>query len=383
MEREVAIEYDDFSDIEVGPPEQTYEMDMSLLEKLPQSDVMEGIKKFGLKVPKHEPLVEGDSHISCQLHHRTREGCWEKPNNTNWQQGRKIKLAGQGDAELVACLKTMKPFEIAYFLIDRNTLDKTLPNLDSETLTPQEKKKLKSDRLLDGYYRIEIVEEKKIKRNEPGVSESLEDRLAHIRACKTNGNTSFKDFDYIKACKEYTKGFNLSSQFPLKKAEDEKKAEVIAELKQLRKDLINNGLKAAYKAKSLKHCMPLFEEKVLDEMKDNFKYIDSLSTIWIESATSESIALDVSSLIEYLEKYVNSDLPSKEEQTIVNSHIAKLKKYENSVNILNNLRSYTDRAEEFERDQKIAEKIRQRKEAEAALHPTVFNPDTASEATQN
>lgn len=381
MEKVEAIEFEDYSELEGELL--AYDMDLSFLDKLQKSEIMKGITKYVLKVPKDVPLVEADSHISCMRHHRTKEGCWEKPNNANWQQGRKVKLLGQGEAELVACLKSMRLDEISYFLVDRAVLDQDLPDLESETLTPEEKKKLKADRLLDGYHRLQIVEEKKIKKNETGVSESVESRLKHIQDLKTSGNTHFLNFEYEKACKEYIKGFNLSSQFPIKKAEDENKPQIISELKIVRKDIINNGLKAAYKAKNLKHCMPMFEEKVLEEMKENFKYIDSLATIWIDSTVSDSIALDVSSLIDYLEKYVNSALPSKEEEQVINSHIKRLLKYENEVNILSNLRSYTDRGEEFERDQKIAEKIRQRKEAEAGIHPIVFTPSADGEANQN
>jgi hypothetical protein len=381
MEKESEVEYDDYSELEGELL--TYQMDLEFLGKLPKEEIRPGITKFILKQPKSLPLVEPDSHISCMKHHRTKEGCWEKLNNISYQQGRKVKLAGQGDAELVECLKTMKPNEISYFLIEREILDKTLPDLNSEVLTPQEKKRFTSDRLLDGYNRLEVVEETKIKRNETGVSESVEDRLAHIATCKVNGNTHFKNFEYDKACKEYLKGFNLSSQFPKKKAQDEGKNQLVADLTKLRRDLINNCLKAVFKCKNMKPCLPLFEEKVLEEMKDNFTYVDCLATIWVESTLSESIALDVSSLIEYLEKYVNSGLPSEEEARAITAHIAKLKKYEKSVNILNNLRSYTDRAEEFEREQKIAEKIRQRKEAEASLQPVVFKANPTEESTQN
>lgn len=359
-------------------------MGMGFLDKLPKTEVIPGITKYTLKVDESVPIVEFDSHISCMRHHRTREGCWEKPNNVNYQQGRKVKLAGQGDAELIACLRTMRLGEIAYFFVERDLLDKTLPDLNSETLTADEKKKLASDRMLDGYNRLEIVDEKKIQRQVAGVSESIEDRLKHIATCKSTADAHFKNFEYEKACKEYMKGFNLSTQFPVKKAEDEKKTEVVAELRRLRRDIINNCLKASFKAKNLKYCQPLFEEKVFIEMQQNFTYIDCIATIWVESTSSDSIAMDVSSLIEYLEKYINSDLPTPEQRKAIEGHLRKLRKYERSVNILGNLSSYTQRAEEFEREQKIAEKIRlAQKESESAPRSTAISSEPKAEANQN
>lgn len=337
--------------------------DMEFIAKLPKSEVKLGIDKYTLLRSGDVSEVEPDSRIKLMRHHYTRDGGFIKANNPNFQSGMKLKLGGLGNEEIVACVKTMKAGEISYFFVQRDVLDRDEVIENPELLTDAEKKRIAGNKLIDGYHRIEVVEEEKIKKNIAGVSESVESRLDHIASQKEAGNKLFKDYQYLKACKEYMKGYNLSSQFPKKKAEEENKNELLVTLATLRIDIINNCLKAAFKAKSVAACETLFDKDVVQEMRDNFKYVHSLASIWTDTTQQTSVAMDVSSLIEYLERFVREAQATEEEIQIINGHLKTLNKYEDSVNILSNLKSYTERAEEFEREQKIAEKIRKMQES--------------------
>lgn len=369
------MESTDIDRIDAEPDFLAADMDTSFIHTLPKSEVIPGISKFVIKRAGEGDIVEGDSRVKLMRHHYTREGDFIKVNNPNFQTGMKLKLGGLGNEELVACVKTMKPSEISYFLIERDVLDKDEIKENPDLLTDAEKKRLSSNKLLDGYYRVEIVEEEKIKKNVAGVSESVESRLDHIASQKEAGNNYFKNYEYAKACKEYMKGFNLSSQFPKKRAEEEKKPELLTRLAELRIDLINNSLKAAYKGKSAASCETLFDKNVVEEMKDNFKYVNSLARIWLDTTQLTTVAMDVSSLIEYLERFARDAKASDEEIIIINEHLKELNRYEKKVNILSNLKGYSEKAEEFERQQKIEEKIRKMQEAAN----TVEKPDSVQE----
>ena len=180
------VEFEDFTALEgEGFLLDDPELEMDFLTQLKQTEVVPGIVKYSLKVPKNVPLVAADSHIAAQVVHRTIQGEFTRANNNNWHMGRKLKLGGLNDRELVLCVKTMCPEEISYFKIDRHILDQNEEG--QEMLTDVERKRLESGKLKDGYYRIEIKEETKVKTNPVGPL-NLESQLKAIQDNKTVGN---------------------------------------------------------------------------------------------------------------------------------------------------------------------------------------------------
>jgi hypothetical protein len=337
------------------------EMDMSFLSQYEKKEIVPGITKYCYKVPQEAAVVEEDSHVHVYRQHRTKEGEYLKPNNPNERQGLKIKLGGEGHKELVMCLKTMRPDEVSYYLVDRATLDKDEPKLDPELMTAEEKKKDASNKMMDGYHRLHLATETKIQKNAKGVSETPEMRLNTLAEIKKLANQHFKDNEFKKAVKEYAKGLKLSINVPKLKPENpERQAQIMSEITVLKKQMINNALKTGYKMKMYDDCKPFFEKEVVAEMKDDLTYINSIAQIWGDECTRPDTEFDVEHLIELIEDFLSSheDLPEAD-VVFIKNNLQKIKKYERKYNILNNLSSYSAKAEEFERENKIKAKIQE------------------------
>lgn len=357
------IEYEiDMSDVE--PDMNDYQWDMEFLQKLPKQEIIPGINKYSMKVPKDVPVVESDSRLRVMKWHRDRNG--EEVKKMFSLNGFKYKLASVKNEEILDCLRTMRENEISYFEINREELDKQDP--DHTKLTESELKDLLKTKQPDGFIRISLEEEEKIKKNIKGVTPTLEISLEEIKGCKNTGNEYFKQLNYEKSAKEYMRGFNLISCFPRKKAIEEKKEEIVTELDILRRNLVNNGLKALYKLKIDQYKIgdKLFDQNITKEFHSDPKYVYSLSQIWVK-LTENGNELDVSDMILYLEAFVNMDSIPEEDKALVSINITKLKKYERSYNALGGLRTFLEKSSEFERDQKIMDKIRQRNQEEELL----------------
>ena len=355
---------------EFDPDANDYEIDMSFLQKLRKVEVVPGITKYEMKVPADTPIVEPDSHVKVMKQHRNREGELVKANNPNFCTPYKFKLASpNNDQEMIACLRTMKLEEISFFFIDREILDKNAPN--PEYLSEADKKKLQKENLLDGCYRFHLVTEEKIKKpSQPGLKKTQELALEEVKAFKTKGNELFIQKLYLKASREYMKGINSAGCFPKPLADAEQKTEILESLNKVRSDMINNCLKAIYhiilaQEGEFKHCEKLFLKEIINEFHLNCKFVTSMAQIWELLSKNDSSTLDVAEMIEYLQDFLEKPIEIPEsDKIIVNRVLKQLKRYEKQYNVLSRLSNYTEQAEEFEKKQKILERMKEKEEEE-------------------
>lgn len=356
---------------EHDPDANDYQVDLAFLQKLRKVEVAPGITKYEMKVPAGTPVVEPDSHVKIMKQHRNREGELIKANNPNFNQAAKFKLASpNSDQEMIKCLKTMRLEEISFFFIDREVLDQSAPN--PETLSEAEIKKLNKENLLDGCYRFHLVsEEKIIKPTQPGQKKTPEIALADIQMFKSKGNELFSQKLYLKASKEYMSGVNSASCFPKRQVEAEKNSDVLESLNKLRADLVNNCLKAVYHIiqagdAEFKHCERLFLKEIINEFHSNCKFVTSMALIWELLVQRDSSSLDVAEMIEYLQDFLQKPIQIPEaDQIIVTRVLKQLKKFERQYNVLSRLSNYTEKAEEFEKHQKILDRMKEKEEEEA------------------